>query len=103
MTIVRTWRGWTSISHADEYFEYLLKTGLHDYQRTPGNKGVQALRRIQNGRAEFATISYWASMNSIAGFAGVDTERAKFYPEDDKYLIDREILVSHYDLIFQAR
>ena len=34
----------------------------------------------------------------IAGFAGDDIARAVFYPEDDRYLVDRETTVTHFEV-----
>ena len=34
----------------------------------------------------------------IVGFAGEDIDAAKYYPEDDKYLIERENFVTHYEV-----
>jgi hypothetical protein len=31
-------------------------------------------------------------------FAGDDISRAVFHPEDVRYLIDREVMVTHYEL-----
>ena len=43
--IARIWRGVTSAEKAEQYFEYLMETGLKDYRTVPGNRGVQVLRR----------------------------------------------------------
>jgi hypothetical protein len=40
----------------------------------------------------------WESRAAIEGFAGQDISRAVFYPEDDRYLIDRDLTVSHYEV-----
>jgi hypothetical protein len=42
------------------------------------------------------TISFWDSRESIVAFAGDDIDRAVFYPEDDRFLIDRETTVKHF-------
>ena len=34
----------------------------------------------------------------IEAFAGQDIEQAIFYPEDDRYLIDRDLTVRHYEV-----
>jgi hypothetical protein len=47
----------TSAEQAEEYFAYLMKTGLKDYRAVPGNRGVQILRRTSEGKAEFLLIS----------------------------------------------
>lgn len=41
-------------------------------------------------------MSVWDSRESIVAFAGDDTDRAVLYPEDDRYLIDRETTVKHF-------
>jgi hypothetical protein len=35
----------------------------------------------------------------VRGFAGEDVNRAVFYPEDERYLVDRETTVSHHEVI----
>jgi hypothetical protein len=32
------------------------------------------------------------------GFAGQDIETAVFYPEDDRFLIERDLTVRHYEI-----
>jgi heme-degrading monooxygenase HmoA len=100
--IARTWRGATAARDAEEYLQYLQKTGLSDYASTPGNRGVIALRRIVDERAEFLLISLWDSMDAIRAFAGDEPAKAVFYPEDDQYLVDRDLHVDHFDLLHTA-
>jgi heme-degrading monooxygenase HmoA len=97
--IARIWRGWTARADADAYADYLVETGIADYRRTPGNRGAWILRRDIEERTEFATLSYWDSAESIAAFAGDDLERAVFYPEDDRFLLERETRVLHYEIV----
>jgi heme-degrading monooxygenase HmoA len=99
--IARTWSGATRARDADAYLEYLHATGLADYRSTPGNRGVVALRRIAGERAEFLLLTWWESEEAIRRFAGEDTERAVFYPEDDRFLIQRDERVRHYDVVFR--
>ncbi len=44
------------------------------------------------------TISWWKSLDAVRGFAGDDVGRAVFYPEDDSYLLDREVTVAHHEV-----
>jgi heme-degrading monooxygenase HmoA len=97
--IARIWRGTTLQSKADSYMRYLERTGLKEYRSTKGNRGVTVLRRIKDGKAEFILISYWDSMEAIKSFAGPDTEKPVYYPEDKDYLIERESKVSHYHVM----
>ncbi|GAA5054164.1 heme-degrading monooxygenase HmoA [Thermocatellispora tengchongensis] len=96
--IMRVWRGWTRTADAAEYAAYLLKTGYVGYTGTPGNLGVVFTRRDDEaeGRTEFLLTSTWESWDAIRAFAGDAPERAVFYPEDDRFLIDRETTVRHY-------
>jgi len=97
--IARIWRGATAPEDAAEYVDYLERTGLKEYRGTPGNLGAHVLWRIEHDRAEFLTLSFWESRDAMKGFPGEDIERAVFYPEDDRFLIERELTVSHYDVV----
>jgi heme-degrading monooxygenase HmoA len=100
--IARTWQGATRAEDADAYLEYLHQTGLPEYQRTEGNRGVLALRRITNDRAEFLLVTLWESEEAIRRFAGDRPENAVFYPEDERFLIERGERVSHYEVVYDA-
>jgi heme-degrading monooxygenase HmoA len=97
--IARTWRGWTAGARAAEYVEYLDRTGVPDLRGTPGNRGVYVLHRpVEDDRAEFVVISLWDSREAIAAFAGEDIDVARFYPEDDDFLVQREWTCEHYEV-----
>jgi len=97
--IARTWHGRVPAEKADAYHAYLLRTGLKDYASTPGNRGVQLLRRTEGGVTHFLLITLWESYEAIRAFAGDDCEQARYYPEDDDYLLEREPFVTHYDVV----
>ena len=98
--IARMWRGWVRTEDRDVYVEYVEQTGMSGYRRTPGNRGAHLLTRdLDDGRTEIVTLSFWDSREVIAGFAGDDIARAVFYPEDDRYLVDRETTVTHFDVL----
>lgn len=78
---------------------HLKGTGLKNYRETPGNQGAWVLWRVVDGRAEFLTLSFWESREAIRGFAGNDIERAVFYPKDDRYLIERDPTVRHFEMV----
>jgi len=98
--ILRTWRGWVAADRADEYTAYVERTGLADYRAVEGNRGCQvATRDLGDGRCEIVTLSWWDSLEVIRGFAGDSVEVARFYPDDDEYLIDRETTAHHYNVV----
>lgn len=96
--IARIWRGAVRAEDAAAYAEYVQRTGIDGYKRTPGNRGAWALWRIDGDRAEIVTVSLWESRAAIEGFAGQDIEKAVFYPDDDRFLIDRDLTVRHYEV-----
>jgi heme-degrading monooxygenase HmoA len=97
--IARTWRGVVRAQDADAYAAYVQRTGIEGYERTPGNRGAWLLRRTEGERTEILTLSFWESREAIEGFAGPDIEQAVFYPDDDQFLIDRDLTVSHYEVV----
>jgi heme-degrading monooxygenase HmoA len=97
--IARSWHGRVPTNKADAYYAYLLRTGLSDYRATPGNRGVYVLRRTEDDVTHFLLITFWDSFDAIRAFAGPDYEQARYYPEDDEYLLEREPLVTHYEVL----
>jgi heme-degrading monooxygenase HmoA len=96
--IARIWRGATAPRDAPDYVRYLRETGIKAYRETPGNQGAWIFWRETGDRAEFLTVSLWESREAIEGFAGHDIDRAVFYPEDERYLVDRDLTVDHYEV-----
>jgi heme-degrading monooxygenase HmoA len=96
--IARWWRGWTRADEIDRYVEYVEETGVEALAATPGNVGVYILTRTEGDRAEIVVVSLWESLEHARAFAGDDVGRAVFYPEDDRFLVDRDWRVSHYEV-----
>jgi hypothetical protein len=44
-------------------------------------------------------ISLWDSWDAIKKFAGPDYEKAVYYPEDRKFLLELEAHVTHYEVL----
>ncbi len=96
--IARIWRGAVRREDGDAYADYMLGTGVEGYARTPGNRGVQMLRRDVGDRCEFTMVTLWDSLEAVKAFAGEDYEQAVFYPEDDRFLIERDETSSHWEV-----
>ena len=97
--IARVWHGRVPSSKADSYHQYLLGTGLAEYAETPGNRGVWVFRRLEGDVAHFVLTTLWESLDAIRRFAGEDYRRAKYYPDDDEFLLEREPFVTHYEVL----
>ena len=96
--IARIWRGVVRTEDAEVYADYIRDTGFSEYARTSGNRGAHMLRRDEDGRTEFITLSFWESRDAIRAFAGDDIEKAVLYPGDEQYLIESDPLVQHYEV-----
>ncbi len=99
--IARTWRGATAAGDAEAYLDYLRETGFAQYRATPGNRGVLALRRHVDGRAELLLLTLWESAEAVRRFAGADPDRAVFYPEDERFLVAKDDRVDHFEVVFE--
>ena len=100
--IARTWKGRVPASKADAYYTYLLKTGLAEYRATPGNLGILVQRRVDGNVAHFELTTLWDSFDSIRTFAGEQYEKARYYPEDDAFLLERNPGVEHAEVLMVA-
>ena len=96
--IARVWRGSTRAENADEYAAYLEETGMKTARALSGSRGTLVLRRVDGGHAEFETILLFDSLDDVHAFAGDDVEAAVFFPEDDRYLVEREPAVRHFEV-----
>ncbi len=98
MTILREWRAEIRRPLRHAYMEYVVATGIAAYRRTPGNLGASvACRDLDAERSEIVTLSWWTDLDAIKAFAGPDPERARYFADDDRYLLTRPETVQHYD------
>jgi heme-degrading monooxygenase HmoA len=96
--IARTWRGAVKREDGDAYADYIDETGIAGYVSTPGNRGAWMLRRDVGELTEFVMFTLWDSLDAVKAFAGEDYETAVFYPEDDRYLVERDLKSTHYEV-----
>ena len=68
--IARIWRGAVRTPDADEYAAYIGATGL-------------ALE----------------SLEAVKAFAGDDYETAVYYPDDERFLVERDATCAHYEVV----
>ena len=93
--IARSWRGAVKTEDAEAYAAYIDETGMQEYAETPGNLGAYMLTREIGDLTEFVTFSLWE-------FAGEDHATAVFYPEDDRYLVERDRECTHWEVVRTA-
>lgn len=97
--IARIWHGTTNLKKADDYTQYLQRTGLPDYRETEGNIAAYVLKRAEGDHMHFITLTFWESEAAIRKFAGNEIDKARYYPEDDDFLIEKEPFVQHYEVV----
>lgn len=100
--IARVWHGVTRAAAADAYVDYLNRTGVPESRATAGNRGVYVLRRLEGDLAHFQFISLWDSLDAIRRFSGPDVDKARYFPEDERFLMEMEPNVTHYEVVAQA-
>lgn len=97
--IMRKWEARIWSRDAATFVAYLDATGSAHSLETEGNLGFQILLRGHNdGTSTVTTLSWWRDLDAVKEFAGENFERARYYPEDDKYLLDRPELVEHFEV-----
>ena len=97
--IARIWTGATRTADADAYEEYMREEALPGYANVAGNRAVLMLRRARDDdRTEFTMVTLWEGLENVVAFAGPDPEQAVFYPRDERFLVERDLTVRHYDV-----
>src|SRR5262245_23472529 len=97
--ILRSWDGFTKAGVADAYSAYITGTGFKDLVATSGNRGTYVLRRREGDKTRFRVLSLWDSMDGIRSFAGDEPEKARYYPEDVRYLDALPPNVEHFEVV----
>lgn len=100
--IARMWHGRVPTSKAKAYRAFTNERAIPDYQSVEGNMSVHILERQEGDVTHFITLTFWESLEAIRGFAGDDLEVAKYYPEDQEFLIEFEPRVTHYEVVGQS-
>ena len=96
--IARVWTGRTKAEDYDTYLAYLEESGVAALHATPGNRGVMVLRRHEGDQAEFSIMSFWDSLDDVKAFAGEDVDAARYYPEDERFLLEFAPRVKHFEV-----
>ena len=98
----RLWHGRVPSAKARSYREFLNGRAIPDYRSAPGNVSVHVLERTEGEVTHFVTMTFWESLAAIRAFAGEDAEAAKYYPEDESFLLEYEPRVVHYEVVGQS-
>jgi len=101
MTIMRLWHGEVSIEKADEYEKFMIERAAPDYGSVEGLLKLYFQRKNEEETAHFLLVTLWDSIESVKKFAGNNPEIAKYYSEDDNFLLEKEKYVQMYAVFYE--
>jgi len=101
MTIMRLWHGEVTIEKADEYEKFMIERAAPDYSSVEGLLKLYFQRKNEEETAHFLLVTLWDSIESVKKFAGDNPEIAKYYKEDDNFLLEKEKYVSMYEVFYE--
>jgi hypothetical protein len=47
-------------------------------------------------------MTFWSSIEAIRKFAGEDYEKARYYPEDEKFLLNFAEKAEHFEILYDG-
>jgi heme-degrading monooxygenase HmoA len=96
--IARTWRGWAGPATADDYQRHYETEVREHLRQVPGFRGARLLRRDSGGEVEFTSITYFATMDDVRGFAGDTPDDAVVEEAARRALTRWDHHVVHHDV-----
>ena len=102
MTIMRLWHGEVAIENGDEYEKFMIEKAAPDYGSVEGLLKLYFQRKNKGDKAHFLLVTIWDCLSSVEKFAGDEPELAKYYPEDDIFLLEKEKYTSMYDVFYES-
>lgn len=99
--VARVWRGRTREADTERYAEYHHEHVVRQRGATPGNLGVQVLRQVRGGVAEFTTNSSWSPRDEVRAYAGSEIEQPRHLPRDAELLLELRTRVEHFEVLLR--
>ena len=97
--VARVRHGRVFTSKAERYRALLNARAVPDYRSVEGNVSVHILERREGAVTHFVTLTFGKSPSAIQGFAGDQVDVAKYYAEDQGFLLEYEPHVVHYEVV----
>ncbi len=76
----------------------MIERAAPDYGSVAGLENLFFTRRNEGDVSHFLLVTVWDSIDSVKKFAGENPEVAKYYPEDDGYLLEKEEYSQNYQV-----
>jgi heme-degrading monooxygenase HmoA len=97
--IARTWRGWAPAATADDYQRHYETDVAEHLGQVPGFRGARLLRSADGDEVMFTSITFFASMADVRGFAGDDPGLAVVEETARRALRRWDERVTHHDVV----
>jgi heme-degrading monooxygenase HmoA len=68
--IARVWRGWAPAGTADDYQRHYETDVAAHLKQVPGFRGARLLRQRDGDEVLFTSITFFADLDAVRGFAG---------------------------------
>ena len=98
--IIRTWKGWTTLSNAPVYEDILI----NEVFPTVKKKGVDGLEKVsistleKENEVEFFLVLQFDSLEAVKSFAGENYERAYIPDNAKRVLLRYDDTAQHFEL-----
>jgi len=79
----------------------MIERAAPDYSSVEGLLKLYFQRKNEEEIAHFLLVTLWDSIESVKKFAGDNPEIAKYYTEDDNFLLEKEKYVSMYEVFYE--
>ncbi|WP_410670511.1 antibiotic biosynthesis monooxygenase family protein [Amycolatopsis sp. cmx-4-68] len=96
--IARTWRGWAPAATAGDYQRHYETEVAEHLRELPGFRGARLLRRVDGEEVEFTSITFFADLDAVRGFAGESYEEAVVEEDARRTLSRWDDHVSHAEV-----
>ncbi len=100
---MRLWHGEVAAENADKYERFMIERAAPDYSSVPGLLNLSFQRKDEEDKTHFLLMTIWDNVASVKKFAGDDVELAKYYPEDDDFLLSKEKYTTMYDVFYEKK
>ncbi len=97
--IARIWRGWAPLATADDYRRHYETEVSEHLHAVSGFRGARLLRHEDGPEVMFTSITFFASLEAIRGFAGDDYEVAVVEEAGQRALSRWDERVSHHEVV----
>ncbi|MGD2122226.1 MAG: antibiotic biosynthesis monooxygenase [Gemmatimonadota bacterium] len=101
MAVKRVWHGWTTPENAEAYWRVLSNTVIPGIEAKgiAGYRGIEVLKRDQDGEVEFVTMMTFDSLQSVVDFQGEDYERS-YVPKPAQAVLKRwDLKATHFEVL----